>query len=288
VSIGSRSALSSAPGDMLYCDVDGTLVSHDNRLSSITTAEIHRYVEAGFGFSLATGRSYKSVERFLKVLPVTAPLVLCNGAYVYDPVTHSHVSTPIESQFVEAIVPVLLRIPGIWIYMDTSDRRMWVSHEDALTESFALAENLHPQVFTSIYELPYNSQVLKIGVKIILDSETTREQLQRVIGIISSHFSSDIHACFSSDKYIELMAAGVSKWFGIQISQTMKVHRDNRILTVGDHFNDIEMISHADVGIAMANAVNEVKQAAVYSIGHVENNAVAAFLRDSQQVSVSV
>ncbi|QQE79837.1 Cof-type HAD-IIB family hydrolase [Alicyclobacillus sp. SO9] len=284
----SRPVLSPVPGDVLYCDVDGTLVSDDNRLSSITSAEIHRFVEAGFGFSLATGRSYKSVERFLQELPITAPLVLCNGAYIYDPVSHSHVSTPIESQFVNAIVPVLLGIPGVWVYMDTSDRHMWVSHRESLTEPFVTDENLHPRVFSNIYDLSNRSQVLKIGVKITCDSESTKRQLQRVIGIITAHFARELHVCFSSDNYVELMAAGVSKWFGIQVSQSMKVRRDNRIFTIGDHFNDIEMISEADVGIAMANAVEEIKQAAMYSIGHVKNHAVAAFLKDCQQLSVSV
>ena len=51
---------------------------------------------------------------------------------------------------------------------------------------------------------------------------------------------------------------------GMEYSVTCKYVeiRDEDIITVGNYYNDLDMLQHATVGIAVANAVDDVKKEA--------------------------
>ena len=71
---------------MVVCDVDGTLVNSDKQISEINQKAIKNYKANGGFFSLATGRIEKSVHRFCEELNIDIPIILYNGARIYDPV----------------------------------------------------------------------------------------------------------------------------------------------------------------------------------------------------------
>ena len=69
-----------------------------------------------------------------------------------------------------------------------------------------------------------------------------------------------------SPRYIgfmcEIAPAGVSKWSGIlRVAKSSGISRAE-ICAVGDDVNDLPMIVGAGLGVAMGNALDEVKQAA--------------------------
>lgn len=63
---------------------------------------------------------------------------------------------------------------------------------------------------------------------------------------------------------IDIMKKGVSKWNGVKVLADI-LHIDSKdTITVGNYYNDIEMLEKAGVGIAVANSVKEAKEAANY------------------------
>ena len=66
----------------------------------------------------------------------------------------------------------------------------------------------------------------------------------------------------SEPNCIDVMAKGVSKWNGIQLLADMLEICKEDIITVGNYYNDLDMLQHAAVGIAVANAVDDVKKEA--------------------------
>ena len=63
---------------------------------------------------------------------------------------------------------------------------------------------------------------------------------------------------------IDIMAAGVSKWNGIRALAEMLGIKEKDTFAAGNYYNDLDMITKAGLGIAVANAVEEVRQAAGY------------------------
>ena len=78
---------------------------------------------------------------------------------------------------------------------------------------------------------------------------------------------------------LELMPRGVNKWVGLcSLLQSMDL-RYETCMTVGDGLNDYEMIKHAALGVAMGNAVEEVKSIADYVVSSNDEEGVAEAFR---------
>ena len=72
---------------LIACDVDGTLIGDDERISPRTRNAVRAAVEAGAQFVLATGRPPRWVQPVVDDLGF-APMAVCaNGAVIYDPAT---------------------------------------------------------------------------------------------------------------------------------------------------------------------------------------------------------
>lgn len=265
---------------VLYSDVDGTLIGKSGELCSTTIQEIERFVAAGHGFTLATGRSFRGVKRLLNQIPINTPLVLCNGAYVYDPVTGHSLWSSLSHSIVNEVLPLLESIPGVRIYMERSDSTLWIKDSTILLEPYILKEDLQPRIFHNVEEVFAGGEVLKMGAKFTDSTVFMVNQIQEIISYLSFDLDSEVSWCFSSTDYLEIMLARTSKWSGILGSQALRGCRDKTIVTVGDHHNDVEMILNADIGIAMGNAVAAVKEVAVNCIGDVENEAMVTLLAE--------
>ena len=63
---------------------------------------------------------------------------------------------------------------------------------------------------------------------------------------------------------VEVNAAGVDKGTGMLRLGRLLGIRPGEIMTCGDGNNDLPMIRAAGLGVAMGNAIDEVKQAADY------------------------
>ena len=68
----------------------------------------------------------------------------------------------------------------------------------------------------------------------------------------------------SEDQCVDIMTLGISKWGGLQRLARLLEIPDERIIAAGDYNNDIEMIQGAGIGVAVGNALDEVKAAADY------------------------
>lgn len=75
---------------------------------------------------------------------------------------------------------------------------------------------------------------------------------------------------------IDIMASGISKWKGVWIlaEQLAVPHED--IITVGNYYNDIDMLQHAAVGIAVANSLEPVKAEADFVTQNDNNHDAVA------------
>ena len=74
--------------------------------------------------------------------------------------------------------------------------------------------------------------------------------------------SNDVDCYFSCDQYLEIVPVGMTKGTAVRrLCQIMGAGVEDAI-AVGDAANDLSMIQAAGVGVAMANATDEIKAAA--------------------------
>jgi HAD superfamily hydrolase (TIGR01484 family) len=70
---------------LIVFDVDGTLVDNNKNIHEKTVTVIHELQNKGIYVSLATGKTYPSVENLMKILNIQVPLILANGAIIQRP-----------------------------------------------------------------------------------------------------------------------------------------------------------------------------------------------------------
>ena len=67
---------------LIASDMDDTLLNSETKISERNAAAIHRAIDKGIIFLIATGRMYVSVKPYADALGLDVPLVTYNGALV--------------------------------------------------------------------------------------------------------------------------------------------------------------------------------------------------------------
>ncbi len=71
---------------MIYVsDLDGTLLNSEGELTEFTISTINDLIAGGLKFTIASARSIFTAAEFINKLNFTIPVVLRNGAFVYNP-----------------------------------------------------------------------------------------------------------------------------------------------------------------------------------------------------------
>jgi hydroxymethylpyrimidine pyrophosphatase-like HAD family hydrolase len=96
------------PTDLYVCDLDGTLLGPDARLSEFAKNGLNRLLGAGVALTLASSRRTVSMRALLAGVELSLPVIELNGAFVSELESGRHlhsklIPTPVATAAVEAI-----------------------------------------------------------------------------------------------------------------------------------------------------------------------------------------
>ena len=69
---------------LFVTDLDGTLLTKEQRVSAYSCEHLNRLIGDGLLFTFATARSAESAKNATQGLNINAPVVLYNGGLLYD------------------------------------------------------------------------------------------------------------------------------------------------------------------------------------------------------------
>jgi hypothetical protein len=260
---------------LIAIDLDGTLLKNDKTISMYTKKIIKKAKQKGHIVCIATGRPYRSSDLYYHQLELTTPIVNFNGAFVHHPKDHSWGTyhTPLSLEVVKEIVEVseMHRVQNVLV--EILDEVYFHYHDEKLLEIFSMG---NPEI--TIGDLKNHLKKDVTSILILSDKQHVEE---------ICHYLSSVHAKVVNHRrwkepwhVVEIIKYGVNKSVGLQKIASYYNIPQERIIAFGDEDNDLEMLQYAGLGVAMGNAIPEVKAAANYVTKTNEEDGVALFLQE--------
>ena len=239
---------------LIAIDLDGTLLTPEFTVPERTVRAIRGAADMGVTVTIATGRMHSSAEPYARELGLRAPLVTYNGAMI------RHVDAPeplwqlpIPADLAAEIVELCVRERMEMTYF--LDDRLYVPRYDHWAHEYLARTGNDAIIFGDLRHMA-GSEPIKLLVN------GTPEQTLERYELFATEYAGRIHATISLPEYVELLHPDVSKAAALVRLAGMLGVEMGDVMAIGDALNDLEMIEAAGVGVMMATAAEELREAA--------------------------
>ena len=231
---------------VLFFDIDGTLTDTHGGLPEIPAGaqrKMKELQERGYLLFLASGRPYAFIPEILTNFGFDGA-VLCNGAHV--------------------------EMNGQFIYHQPTDLKKTIDLVNHLDEN-----NFEYIIETFLIEDFNREDIIAECLK--LEVSVPDEHQAKIEEIILNDFNYDKHG---TDNAFEIYSNVISKATGVQkVLEYLNLNVQDSY-AFGDGLNDLEMIQTVGTGVAMGNAVDELKAVSDLVCDSVHNNGLEKVLND--------
>lgn len=273
-------------GKMLYVsDLDGTLLNSNALLNEDVPERLNRLIDKGLCFTIATARTYATVNSIVKDVHLTYPMILMNGVMIYDPVNKSCISAEVINResveyilegrkkfgvtgFAYALSPETSQMATYYEKIATEHmEKFYVERRDVYHKPFSKVEKLEDILGEDIiyFSICYEEEVLRPFYEYLQKDEK-----------LNLNFYKDVYG--DGLWYLEISNKNASKYHGVQKLRAML--QPDAITGMGDNLNDIPLFEACDRCCAVGNAHKEVRERADYVLDTNLNAGVVKFLEE--------
>lgn len=258
---------------IIALDIDGTLASSSHEILPETQKALIKAQEMGLKVILASGRPTPGMLKLSEALELErfGGFVLSyNGGRITNmqtgEVIHEVALTPEEAHEIYD----LAKTHGVNIM--AYDALDIITEDDDEYIQLESTINTMPLVKTESFKTSVVNPTIK----------TLTTGAPEVIAEIEKHyiatFGERFSICRSMPFFLEVMPQGINKALSLGKLLNKLDMTPEDLMACGDGFNDIEMIKYAGFGVAMGNAVDEVKAVADYVTRTNDENGIVDVL----------
>lgn len=249
---------------LIAVDMDGTMLNEHSQVSPRTARAIQAARSKGIHFAACTGRFPDDASMVMKDAGLEGAVISLNGCVIYDKpfgnILTEHLMVP---ETARCAVEVLEELgEGYFIF---GRNAVYARHKENKHHSetdFIDREEIRQRVryyhgkeacFDALNQPLYKFYIYHTQGKHDL------EVIRAALDCVPDHSLTQ-----SNVNNIEIMPANVSKGTGLHdLAVRLGVAREN-ILALGDQLNDLPMLAYAGISVAMGNAAQAVKDAAIH------------------------
>jgi 5-amino-6-(5-phospho-D-ribitylamino)uracil phosphatase len=272
--------------DVLYVsDLDGTLLQQDATLSPRSRELLTTLLTEGVPFTVASARSIGSMSGILQGLELPLPVIEFNGAFLSDLASGEHlwindIQQPVLGKVYELICrhdrhPFVSTYDGQhdWVYTPPADHAgmQWYIDDRLAANDRRLRQVDDEAVALSEHVVCLN----------VIDREANLVPLAEEL----AGFGSAIDVTFWRNSYspgwhwLSIHDGLATKDRAVRLLVEHAGLQDVEVIAFGDESNDIDMIRTAHHGVAVANAIDEVRAVADEIIGPNTHDSVPRYIR---------
>jgi Cof subfamily protein (haloacid dehalogenase superfamily) len=251
----------------VLADVDGTLVTHDKRLTPRAIQAVHQLLERGVLFAITSGRPPRGMRMLIEPLAMHVPMAAFNGGILVLPDMTVVDERAIPAEVTPAMIE-MIRSHGlyVWIYRAAE----WYITDPHAPHAEREASNVQfPPTVVPTYDGLLDRVVKIVGVS------DDHDLVERCEAAVQQQFGSHVSAARSRPHYLDVTHPTANKGVVIErLSNYFKIPLE-QVATLGDQPNDVLMFKRSGLSIAMGNAPEEVQRQATYVTASNEDEGFA-------------
>jgi Cof subfamily protein (haloacid dehalogenase superfamily) len=275
---------------MLYCfggdlilklivsDLDGTLLNRNREISQENLAALHAAQEKGIEIAIASGRNYGNVLELCHRAGLNVHIISNNGSFVHDKTGKQLIAIGMDKQHMKTALEWLHN--HHYFYNVSTEKEVFypVNVEEILLSDFQTAASLNGIITIDMVKEKINRIVSQEGAKFmenfteILDQDLTFGNISSItfnkekLSKGKEYFKNvqDLAMTVSGDDIFEMIPPSASKGNALEILSNSLHIPLQKIMAIGDHYNDISMLEKVGYSVAMGNAEEDVKKICKY------------------------
>ena len=263
---------------VIAMDLDGTALNHQKQLTERTRAAIQKAAKSGIQIVVATGRTFSSLAPEVLAMPEITCAITSNGAVVNripdgavllhnypNPETVSEIAGMIQGEKIDTEV-----CTGGQAYIGQSYYdRVLEGKTNRDVQYVKTTRHPVPDIYQFLLEHRVAIENINLNFKTLEEKQQWQQRFQKLPGVTpTSSFLFNV----------ELGGATTSKAHALQALLDEWQMTSRQVMAFGDSENDLGMIQLAGIGVAMANGMEEVKQAADLLAESNEEDGVAKII----------
>ncbi|MBJ8053448.1 HAD family hydrolase [Bacillus cereus] len=244
---------------IIISDLDGTLLRSDKTISEKSINILRECKNNGDELIFATARPPRAINQYIPNVLKNEIIICYNGALV------------LKGNNILEIIEIAKKYNLHQICLEINDKLY--SNFD-VTDYFGDV----PCEVIDIRGLNFkNASKVIVCTNGSINKEFTKELPDECKAVITDNGT-----------LCQIMHADVSKWNSIQ-HVLQYLNRDvSEVIAFGDDYNDMEMIEKCGIGVAMSNAVEELKSVAKFIAKSNDEDGVATFLESNSNSYIYV
>lgn len=257
---------------LLALDLDDTLLNDEFKISRQNADALRRAASLGVLVTLATGRMFRSALPFARELELNLPLITYHGALVKtaegkETLLHRPVPLDLAKEVTSFCVERNFHVNA---YIDDN---LYVARHNEYSRYYQSIANVKVEevgdLAKFLEEPPTKLTVIDHDGRLW----DLKKELDRLHG-------GQLTVTVSRPHFLEVTDARATKGQALKwLADRHGIPRE-QVAAIGDSYNDIDMLQFAGIGVAVANAPQEVKKAADYITASNTENGVSAFLEE--------
>lgn len=263
--------------ELVVFDLDGTLLNGNSEIGAKSIELVNELKKLGVKFTFATGRIHHSMIEYAKILDIQMPLVSLDGAVIKS---YPSNKTIFESFIKPKYINKALEMADGYLL------KAALSHNEAIyfTEQNSLVPQLMDKFDAVFEEIDSYDNLVDSTLEVIITGDykdaiktiESKMKFPHAFGLKTSFYKSQDH---DGVYFLEIRNKNCSKGDGLlKLLKHVKINIKNTVV-MGDWYNDKSLFRTNALKIAMANAVDEIKEMADYVTSKTnEEDGTAEFL----------
>jgi len=261
---------------LVASDLDGTIIDKDNYIYENNFKAIQDLNKSKMNFVICTGKTYPITKRLCSNINASYG-IFGNGSQIIDLKTGKEIYKNLLSKNeVLTCVEIAKKhnlhihiytdkevISEELLYLDLRNYKLQTETKSESSMEFKIVDNIQK------YLINNNFNVCKLVITSDTSTTSAKNEIENTLDVCATtirKFGNYKDVIINKEyEYLDITPKNVNKDTALKFLGEYLNIKSNEMLTIGDNLNDFDMVKNAGVGVAVANAYQELKQVANYT-----------------------